>query len=93
VHVSAVQYRGKWLFSIKDNGLGIEPQYHERIFGMFQRLHNRNEFSGTGIGLSICRKIVERNGGKISVRSTLGHGSTFRFSLGGLQSERHDNAH
>ncbi len=90
VHVSAVQKRGRCQFSVKDNGLGIEPQYHDRIFGMFQRLHNRNEFSGTGIGLAICRKIVERNGGEISVRSRLGRGSIFRFSLGQHEPERRD---
>jgi PAS domain S-box-containing protein len=83
VHVAALQKRGKWQFSVKDNGLGIEEQYYDRIFGMFQRLHNRTEFSGTGIGLAICRKIVERNGGEISVASKPGRGSTFRFSLGG----------
>jgi PAS domain S-box-containing protein len=82
VHVSAQRTGGRWQFFVKDNGLGIEPQYHERIFGMFQRLHNRTEFSGTGIGLAICRKIVERNGGDLSVTSQLGHGSTFCFSLG-----------
>jgi PAS domain S-box-containing protein len=83
VHVAALQKRGKWQFSVKDNGLGIEEQHYDRIFGMFQRLHNRTEFSGTGIGLAICRKIVERNGGEISVTSKPGRGSTFRFSLGG----------
>ena len=82
VHVSALQKRGQWQFSIKDNGLGIEEQYYDRIFGMFQRLHNRREFSGTGIGLAICRKIVERNGGELSVTSKLNHGSTFHFTLG-----------
>ncbi len=83
VHVSALQKkRGKWQFSVKDNGLGIDPQYYDRIFGMFQRLHNRTAFSGTGIGLAICRKIVERNGGEINVTSTPSDGSTFRFSLG-----------
>jgi PAS domain S-box-containing protein len=86
VHVSALQKRGKWQFSVKDNGLGIDEQYYDRIFGMFQRLHNRTEFSGTGIGLAICRKIVERNGGEISVTSKPGHGSTFRFSLEGAVS-------
>lgn len=82
VHVSVMPVQGKWQFAVKDNGLGIEAQYYDRIFGMFQRLHNRQEFSGTGIGLAICRKIVERNGGEISVTSKLDHGSTFRFSLG-----------
>ena len=83
VHISAIQKRGRWEFSIRDNGLGIEVQYYDRIFGMFQRLHNRREFSGTGIGLAICRKIVERHGGEISVTSEPNDGSIFCFSLRG----------
>jgi PAS domain S-box-containing protein len=82
VHISAVMDANrKWTFSVKDNGLGIEPQFFERIFGMFQRLHKREEFSGTGIGLAICKRIVERHGGTISVESQPGQGSTFHFSL------------
>ena len=87
VHITAAKNdHAKWMFSIKDNGMGIDPQYFERIFGMFQRLHKREEFEGTGIGLAICKKIVERHGSNILVESSLGHGSTFRFAL--AESER-----
>ena len=69
------------MFSVRDNGLGIDSQYFEKIFGMFQRLHKREEFAGTGIGLAICKKIVERHGGEHLGRVATRKGSTFRFAL------------
>ncbi len=81
IHISAQEKRNEWIFSVRDKGIGIDPNHQKQIFSIFKRLHTREEYPGTGIGLSISKRIVERHGGQIWIESELGKGSTFYFTI------------
>jgi light-regulated signal transduction histidine kinase (bacteriophytochrome) len=93
VEITAERVGSSWRFCVADNGIGVDPQFHDRIFVIFQRLHERGKYPGSGIGLSIVKKVVERHGGRVHVESALGQGSRFYFTLPGESGEQQGSIH
>jgi signal transduction histidine kinase len=92
ISITAEGQRGQWLFAVSDNGIGIAPEHAEAVFAIFKRLHTREEYPGSGIGLAICKRIVEQSGGRIWVESQMGRGSTFKFTLPAVKRGAYDHA-
>jgi light-regulated signal transduction histidine kinase (bacteriophytochrome) len=92
IHITATEHRTEWIFKVEDNGIGIDMKYADEIFGLFKRIHKPDEYEGSGIGLALCKAIVERHGGRIWVESELGEGSTFSFTIPKIPAAEHMDA-